>query len=244
MENKKGKVITVFSTKGGVGKTVTIVNLAYLYEKMGLKTLILDLDLFSGAIATYLNSSLDKTIYNLVEDLANNKYKTIDDYTFKFNPNISLIASPKDPRNSRKIEAKYIPLILRNAIYKYDVILIDTTHAYSDINLCALDNSDSILYMFTNDLFDLKNTTSFMTILNDLNYKNCYVVLNESIRPGRSYYSMYDIRSIIKHNVDFTINKSNYIRNIDKVVADSKGSFMKIKDIASKLIEDKEDSHE
>ena len=241
MENKKGKIVTLFSTKGGVGKSVIAVNLAFTYEKMGLKTLIIDLDLFSGAIATYLNSSLDKTIFNLVEDLANNKYKSIDDYTFKFNQNIALIASPKDPRNSRKIDAKYLPLILRNAMYKYDVVLMDTTHSYSDINLCALDNSDSILYIFTNDMFDIKNTASFMTILNDLNYENCFTVLNESIRPGRSYYSLYDIRSIIKHNVDFTINKSSYVRSIDKAISESKGSFMKIKDIAVKIIEDKED---
>ena len=241
MKNKRGKVITIYSTKGGVGKSIITVNLASIYETMGLKTLIIDLDLFSGAIATYLNSNLDKTIFNLVEDLSNNKYKTIDDYTFNYNSNISLIASPKDPRNSRKIEAKYLPLILRNAVYKYDVVLLDTTHSYSDMNICALDNSDNILYVFTNDLFDLKNTRSFMSILTDLEYSNCYTVLNESIRPGRSYYSLYDIRSIIKHNVDFTISRSNYTKNIDKTISNIKLPILKIKDIAAKLIEDKED---
>ena len=241
MENKRGKVITVYSTKGGVGKSVITVNLASTFESMGLKTLIIDLDLFSGAIATYLNSNLDKTIFNLLEDLINNKYKTIDDYTYHYNSNISLIASPKDPRNSRKIEAKYLPLILRNAVYKYDIVLLDTTHSYSDINICALDNSDKILYIFTNDLFDIKNTRSFMSILNDLEYNNCYTVLNESIKPNRSYYSLYDIRSIIKHNVDFTISKSNHIKNIDKSISNIKLPSMKLKDIAQKLLEDKEE---
>ena len=74
MKNSKGKIITVTSTKGGVGKTITTLNLAGVYEKLGLKTLVIDLDLYGGAVATYLNSTNDRTIFNLVEDLTNNRY--------------------------------------------------------------------------------------------------------------------------------------------------------------------------
>lgn len=222
MKNTKGKIITVTSTKGGVGKTITTLNLAGVYEKLGYKTLVIDLDLYGGAVATYLNSTNDRTIFNLVEDLTNNRYEKIEDYLFHYSENIDIIAAPKDPRMASKIDSKYIPLIFRNVIYKYDVILVDTNHVLDEINIVTLDNSDSILYMFTNDTFDLKNTKSFISIMKDVGYQNYYTLLNESIISGKGYYSLFDIRNIIKNNVDFTISKSMHIKNIDKYILEGK----------------------
>lgn len=252
MKATKGKIITITSTKGGVGKTIALLNLAGTYEKLGYKTLVIDLDLYGGAIATYLNSNNDKTIFNLVEDLTNNRYNTIDEYLFSYSDKIDIIAAPKDPRMASKIDSKYIPLILRNVIYKYDVILIDTTHNLNEVNIVTLDNSDSILYMFTNDTFDLKNTKSFISIMKDIGNDNYYTILNESVHPERSNYSLFDIRNIIKSNVDFTISKSMYIRNIDKFILDGKilifnkglsftdkREWEKLKVIANTLIKDK-----
>ena len=52
MKNAKGKIITVTSTKGGVGKTITTLNLAGVYSKLGYKVLVIDFDLYGGAVAT------------------------------------------------------------------------------------------------------------------------------------------------------------------------------------------------
>ena len=257
MKNTKGKIITVTSTKGGVGKTITTLNLAGTYANLGYSVLVVDLDLYGGAVATYLNSKNDKTIYTLVEDLTNNRYEKIEDYIYKHNDSISIIAAPKDPRMANKIDSKYIPLIFRNVVYKYDVILVDTSHVLNEINIVTLDNSDSIVYMFTNDTFDLKNTKSFISIMKDVGYKNYITVLNESIMPGKNFYSMYDIRNVIKNNVDYTISKSMHIRNIDKYILDGeilifnkklsfsdKKEWEKLKNVAKFLITDKEVSEE
>lgn len=220
MKNKKGKIITVTSTKGGVGKTITTLNLAGTYSKLGYKVLVIDLDLYGGAVATYLNSTNDKTIFNLAEDYTNNRYDKIEDYIYKYNENIDIMAAPKDPRMANKIDSKYIPLIFRNVIYKYDAVLVDTNHILDETNLVVLDNSDEILYLFTNDTFDLKNTKSFISIMKDVGYTNYHTILNESIALSQNYYSMFDIRSIIKNNIDYTISKSMHIRNIDKYILD------------------------
>lgn len=256
MKSAKGKIVTVTSTKGGVGKTIALLNLAGTYEKLGLKTLVIDLDLYGGAVATYLNSNNDKTIFNLVEDLTNNRYEKIEDYLFSYSDKIDIIAAPKDPRMAGKIDSKYIPLILRNVIYKYNVILIDTSHTLDEINVVTLDNSDSILYVFTNDTFDLKNTKSFISIMKDVGYKNYYTLLNESVHPGRNHYSAFDIRNIIKNNIDFTISKSMYVKNIDKFILDGKiiiqnknlsftdrKEWEKLKVLANTLIKDRKEEN-
>ncbi len=253
MKNKKGKIITITSTKGGVGKTITTLNLAGVYSKLGYKTLVIDLDLYGGAVATYLNSTNDKTIYTIVEDLTNNRYEKMEDYIFKYDENIDIIAAPKDPRMANKIDSKYIPLIFRNVLYKYDVILVDTSHILNEINIVTLDNSDTILYVFTNDTFDLKNTASFIAIMKDVGYKNYYTILNESIMTGKNYYSIFDIRNIIKTNVDYTISKNMHIKNIDKyilegqiialnkkLIPNDKKEFDKVRSLAEKLLTDKE----
>lgn len=253
MNNTKGKIITVTSTKGGVGKTINTLNLAGVYSNLGYKVLVIDFDLYGGAVATYLNSKNDKTIYTLVEDLTNNRYEKMEDYIYKHNDFIDIIAAPKDPRMANKIDSKYIPLIFRNVVYKYDVILVDTSHILNEINIVTLDNSDSIVYMFTNDTFDLKNTKSFISIMKDVGYKNYVTVLNESIMPSKCYYSMYDIRNVIKNNVDYTISKSMHIKNIDKYILDGeilifnkklsfsdKKEWSKLKSLALSLIHDEE----
>lgn len=248
MKDVKGKIITITSLKGGVGKTITTLNLAGIYSNLGYKTLVIDLDLYSGGIATYVNSTSDKTIYNLIEDFSGNRYEKLSDYFFSYNENIDILSSPSDPRNASKIEDRYIPIILNNAVYKYDVILIDTHSALDKTNLIVLDNSDKILYMFTNDTFDIKNTSSFMAIMKDIGNKNCYVVLNESIHLDKTYYSLYEMRNLIKHNIDFTISKNMHIKNIDKYLLDNilifhkdinynKKDLDKLKNMALKLIE-------
>lgn len=216
----KGKIITVTSTKGGVGKTINILNLAGVYSLLDKKVLIIDLDIYGGDIATYVNSNVEKSIFNLVDDFTYNRYRNINDYIFNYNENISIISSPKDPRLANKIDAKYIPIILDNVVYKYDVILIDTCHTLNKINIITLDNSDVILYMFTNDSFDLKNTKTFMSIIKDTGMDNVYTLLNESIYLDKTYFSMYEIRNIIKDNVDFTIPKSFHVRTLDKYIMD------------------------
>src|SRR5918995_882107 len=62
---RRGRVVTVFSPKGGTGKTVTSTNLASTFAKYeGKRTLLLDLDLQFGDAAIMLGIEPDKTIYD------------------------------------------------------------------------------------------------------------------------------------------------------------------------------------
>lgn len=219
-KSKKGKIVAVTSTKGGVGKTIATLNLAGIYSSMNLKTLIIDLDIYGGNIANFVNSNLDRTIFNFIDDYTHNRYKQVKDYIYSYNNNIDIISSVKDPRMANKIDYRYIPILLDTVIYKYDVILLDTSHNINDINIVTLDNADIILYILTNDTFDLKNSRTFINIIKDAGFKNVCTLLNSSI-SSKSYYSMYDIRNIIDYNIDFTFPKSFYIRNIDKYIIDS-----------------------
>lgn len=215
----KAKIVTVFSCKGGVGKTTFVNNLAGIFSLMKKKTLILDLDLCSGGVAATLNVEVIKDIYNFVCDVKNNKFKDIEDYLCNYDEYIDVFPSLIDPRVAHKITPKYIDLILARCENKYDVILIDTTHMLSSNNLNILDRSKDILYVMTNDPVDLKNTKNMISILNETD-KNFKVVLNNSKDTGKDYFTLFDMKSIIKNNIDYIIPNTFFIRDIDKYVID------------------------
>lgn len=220
MSLNKGKIITVTSVKGGTGKTTTLLNLAGIYSLMGKKVLIIDFDLYTGAIVATLNLEINSDIYKLVDDLMNNRFDYIENYVLKYNDSIDVLAAPKDPRYASKISSKYLKVILARASMKYDIILVDTNHALDEKNLVTLDNSDEILYVINNDAIDLKNMKTIVSIYKDAKKDNYKIILNNSIDKSRNYFNSYDIKNIIKDNIDFIIPSSFYIRNIDKCVLD------------------------
>jgi pilus assembly protein CpaE len=218
MKFKRGKVITVFSTKGGVGKTILTLNLAGIYYKMNKKVLIIDLDLYSGGIALSLNVDPTKSIYNFIDDLNNNRFTEFNDYVVKYNDNIDVLSCPIDPRMGGKIDSKYVDVLLVNAANRYDVILVDTSHILNDVNLETLDRTDEILLVLSNDPIDLKNMKSIISIFKDSEIDNYHIVLNEAINTDKDFFTNFDIKNVIKDNIDYTISRQFHINNIDSYV--------------------------
>ncbi len=246
------KIISVSSVKGGVGKTTMAINLAGVYYRMGKKVLLMDADFYSGGISTWLDIRNKKDIYMMIDSISNNRYTSINDYVTSYNNGIDVMSSPRDPRSAMKIESKYIPIIFEFAKREYDVVIVDMSHIINEVNLLILDNCYMSLFITTNDLIDLKNMKSMVSIFKDAGKKNYLVCLNNSRDTGRDYLSLFDIRNIIKCNIDYTISNSFYIKNIDKYVMNGEiltlnksinrfhaASVNKIRDIAVELISDK-----
>lgn len=222
MIRKKGKSLCLFSAKGGVGKTTTTLNLAGIFEQLEKKVLIMDLDLSSGGIATALNTPFEKTIYNFMDDYNNNRYREIKDYTTKYDNFIDILPSPKDPRQANKIASKYIEIALDKAIYQYDIVLIDTNHDLSEQNLVALDIVDQILFVMNNDPLDVKNMKSILSIFHDLEITNYKILLNNSRDPYKKCFSLFDLRNLLKGNIDYTLSSEFYLKNMDDYIMNGK----------------------
>lgn len=222
MKESRNKIITIASAKGGVGKTIFATNLVGVYHHLKKKVLLIDMDLSSGGVNVLLNLVNSKTIYNLSDDILNNRFKESSDYVYQYSEYIDILPSCKDPRQGSKIDIKILEQII--SIYKnnYDVIIIDTTHIPTAYTLTALDLADKVLFMVTDNLLDLKNSSSMLTILDDIKEDQVKVILNCSNNNEKNYFSKYDIKSIIKHNIDYILPKSLYIPNINKYLMDGK----------------------
>ena len=216
--SNRGKILCVFGVKGGIGKSILSMNIAGVASNKNIKTLIIDMDIYGGSIAVSLNRDINKTIYNFVDDYNNNRYKDLKDYINNYNDNIDYIASPKDPRQSNKIDSNYLELLIDKAKFNYDLIIIDTNHILNEINLSILDKSDEILLVLSNNLFDIKNMKNLISIFRDLDKSNYRLLLNESIDQNSGYFNMYDIKDIIKANIDYVLSDKFYIKDIDNYI--------------------------
>jgi len=248
--NNEGKIITITSRKGGVGKTTTLLNLAGIYSNLEKKVLIMDLDLYSSSISVSLNLNKEKTIYNMVLDITNNKFTEVEDYMIKYNDYISVLSSVNDPRLANHIGVKYIEQIINMVKHYYDVILIDTNHVLNDINVKVYDNSDTIVNVMSNDPVDLVNTKNFITIAKDIEFKDLRILLNESNSLEEKYFSLYDIRNFLGYNISFKLGSELFVKTIDKYVLDgqiltlnnvyqkNKKEYKKLEKIGLALLED------
>src|SRR4029450_8643029 len=95
---RQGRIITVFSPKGGTGKTVTATNLAASFAKHeGRRTLLLDLDLQFGDAAIMLGLEPDKTIYDLVVAPGELDSEKLAGYITKHTCGLDILPAPLRP---------------------------------------------------------------------------------------------------------------------------------------------------
>lgn len=222
MNELKGKSVCMYSPKGGVGKTILLANIGAIASLNNKKVLLIDFDLFNGTLSMFINEEINKTIYNLTDDLNNNRYKKINDYVYKYNENIDILCAPKDPRQGNKIDSKYIDIILERAANIYDLILIDTYPNLDDISITTLDFADEILFIINNDMFTIKNMKNIINIFEDNGIKNYKVLLNNSNDLKTQYFSILEIKKIIDTNIDYTISKNFYMKDITSYIYNSK----------------------
>lgn len=224
MASYKGRSLCISSSKGGVGKTFITTSLAGIFAKNEKKVLIIDFDLSGGSIAVSLNTPFEKSLYNLVDDLDNNRYKSFEHYITHYsgNKNIDFLASPKDPRQAIKIDSRFIEIILDKAVSNYDVVLIDTNHDLNEFNISLMDKVDEILFVLTNDVQDIKNMRSLLTVFQDINLDYYKILLNNSRDPFKKYFSLYDIKNILKDDISYSLSPEFFIKNIDLYLLDGK----------------------
>lgn len=222
MAIKQAKVFTISSVKGGVGKTITTINLAGIFERDNKKVLIIDLDMYAGAVSLYLKLENNSDIFKLVDDLKGNRFTKIEDYVERYDDFIDVLPSPRDPRLANKIGIKYLNIVIAKLKPKYDVILIDTNHVLDEINLTSLDQSDKTLYLINNDLADFKGMRSLVNIYYNMDIKNYLVVLNYSNRRDKNYFTEYDIKHMINNNIDYVIPESMHVKKIEKILLEGR----------------------
>ncbi|MFD1020642.1 AAA family ATPase [Thalassobacillus hwangdonensis] len=175
---KTAKVITVCSTKGGVGKTTFTVNLASAFARLSKKVLIIDLDLQFGDVSIFMDCHPKKTIYEWMKE-SHPSSSEIKSYIQSYNDEIDILAAPERPEFAEAFTNTHIEKLIEEVQPYYDVVMIDTAPYMEEIILTALEHTDDIFLMTYLDLPTLKNCKVFLDTLDSLSFKSkVKVVLN------------------------------------------------------------------
>jgi len=180
---RHGKIVTVFSPKGGTGKTVTATNLATAAAKFeGRKALLLDLDLQFGDAAIMMGVEPDKTIYDLVVAPGELDSEKLAGYTTKHPCGLFVLPAPLRPEDAELVTEAKLGRLLEVARESFDVIVVDTSPFFHGPMLATLDRTDELLLLCSLDVPTLKNLRLALQTLDLLSFpkQRVRIVLNRS----------------------------------------------------------------
>jgi pilus assembly protein CpaE len=183
-QRKTGKIVAVFSTKGGVGKTTIATNLAVELASHGRKSVVLmDLDLQFGDVAIMLDSIPIRTIADIAKEEEIDS-ELVEACLLTHKSGVRMLASPLRPEQAEIVTAKHVEAILSLLAESYDFIVVDMPQGLNDITLAALDAADRILLVTTLELPAIKNARLCLEIMEALGYgeEKVRLVVNRSSR--------------------------------------------------------------
>ena len=168
---RHGRIITVFSPKGGTGKTVTATNLAAAFAKYEKKrTLLLDLDLQFGDAAIMVGLEPEKTIYDLVVAPGELDSEKLAGYITKHACGLDILPAPLRPEDAELVTESKLARLLEVARESYDVIVVDTSPFFHGPMLATLDRTDELLMLCGLDVPTLKNVRLSLQTLELLSF--------------------------------------------------------------------------
>lgn len=179
----RAKVVSVFSTKGGVGKSVIASNLAAIIaSSTDKRVVLLDLDLEFGDGAVMLGLEPTLTIYDAVQAFDRLDAQLLDGFMREHSSGAKVLLAPVQPEQAESVTGPRVAGIIALARELADVVVIDTPGRLDETVLTAIDNSDQVLAIATMDLPSIKNTKVSLAKLRQLGYGNGLVnlVLNRA----------------------------------------------------------------
>lgn len=167
----QGKLITVFSPKGGVGKTTMAVNLAIaLAGKNEHKVCVVDLDLGFGDIAITLQMFPARTIADAVGMEQDLDMAALQPLLTSHRSGISSLVAPVQPDAKDSIPPSLVGRILTVLKGEFEYVIVDTSPAFDEHVLQAFDETDELLLVATLDVPTLKNVKIAAETLDLLNF--------------------------------------------------------------------------
>jgi pilus assembly protein CpaE len=167
----RGRIVTVFSAKGGCGKTTLATNMAAALAERGRREVALvDLDLAFGDVAIALQLFPAHTIADAVPLGDNVDYGSLQTLLTPHSPGLTTLVAPVEPGSGEQIPASLVSRILEVLRDHYDYVIVDTPPAFDDHVLSAFDLSDVVALIATLDIPALKNLKLTLETMDLLNY--------------------------------------------------------------------------
>ncbi len=164
---KKGRMIAVFSSKGGCGTSFVATNLAAATKG---RTTLVDLNLQAGDLPLFLGLDPKYSLGDVAENLARLDESLVTSFLTPYSSNLSLLAAPKEADSADEIEPEHVFAVLQRLRESSDYLVLDPQHTFDSITLAALDQADEIVLVLTLDIPAIRSTQRSLEIFDRLGY--------------------------------------------------------------------------
>ena len=155
----RGKIVTIFSNKGGNGTTTIAANLSdALATEHGKRVVVVDLVMGQGDVTMFFNVNPTYTVLDLARNSGKADPEYIDSLIVRHSSGVCILADPPRIEDTDKISAEQVRDMLATLRSTFDVVIVDTTHQFDEKTLAALEMSDTVLLVTLLNLPSLKNT--------------------------------------------------------------------------------------
>jgi pilus assembly protein CpaE len=163
------RVVSVFSPKGGVGKTTIAFNLAVSLGQMGVPTALIDGSLQYGDLRALLKVPSDvPSILDLPTDRV--QQSDLHDVMWRDPAGIDILLAPPRVEMAEMVTARDVEKTISLLRRLYEAIVIDTPTTLSEVTLALLDSSDVILSIVTYDSTTIHNTIAVGEVFSSIGY--------------------------------------------------------------------------
>ncbi len=182
-DDNTAKVVTFYSTKGGVGRTTLAVNLAVALAAKGKRTLLIDASLQFGDVALTLNLNPQNTISEVIDK----DEFTIDGIGRRITKHkasgLEVLAAPREPAQAEAVTAKHLQQIIDVIKPLYQFIIIDMPSIITEKELAILDKTNLLFLIATLEITSLKNTKILLKTLQSIKYDldKVKIILNKDM---------------------------------------------------------------
>ncbi|WP_457185373.1 AAA family ATPase [Nocardioides sp. P5_E3] len=188
-ERPTGQLITVFSTKGGVGKSLMAANIAVSLADQENSVCIVDLDVNNGDIAIMLQLTPMRTLNDLAAFHGEIDVDAVETLVTPYSKTLAVVAAPVHLDAPDQATNDDIGKLLDLLVRLYDYVVVDTSGVFDDHALTALDRTDTLVLVGTLDipaLKGLKLATQTLDLLNFPREKWRFVLNRADAKVGLS----------------------------------------------------------
>ena len=207
----KGKLITVFSSKGGTGKTFLASNLAAaIASRSKSDTALLDVDFSMGDAFTYYGRESNSAIEDILALGSTRDRATILASATKLSDNLWGFASPTDPAGE-EVPGDRLTKLLHSLQATFEYVVVDVPASYSEQVLVVLEEADHVCLLASLDVVGVKHLSKALDTLSSIgiSQEKLHIVLNRA--DSKVGLDPHDVEKVLKITVDSMIPSSRLV---------------------------------
>jgi pilus assembly protein CpaE len=160
-----GKIIVIYSPKGGTGCTTISTNMALAIKNDKNNVLLVDASIQYGDVCAFLNEKPKNSLLDLIPRVDELEVEIIEDVTTKHAASgIHILAAPSRPELAERVDSEQFGKLLLYLKQIYNYIIIDTSSFLNDVVGSALELADLIILVTTQDIPSIKNSVQFLNL--------------------------------------------------------------------------------